>query len=209
EMVGPGALFNPARLDTDKDDYAPDEDVVVNGRGWKPGEEVDLYVVDDLGWIYQSTVTADADGKLSADPYFVVEMRHLGVTFDLVATGADSGLEASVRFTDAINVNVSASDASAAESGSPASDKGTFTITRSGSTALTVFYTLTGTAGNGSDYSTLSGSVSIPSGGTGADVVVQPIDDALVECSETVVLTITPDASYTVQTGTATVTMAD
>src|SRR5207249_933568 len=100
ELVGPGALFNPARLDTDKDDYAPDEDVVVNGRGWKPGEEVDLYVVDDLGWIYDSTVTADADGKFSADPYFVVEMRHLGVTFDLVATGADSGLEASVRFTD-------------------------------------------------------------------------------------------------------------
>src|SRR5439155_18054414 len=132
EMVGPGALFNPARLDTDKDDYAPDEDVVVNGRGWKPGEEVDLYVVDDLGWIYDSTVTADEDGKFSANPYFVVQMRHLGVTFDLVATGADSGLEATVKFTDTISVTIGATDASAAESGPTPTDTGTFTVSRSG-----------------------------------------------------------------------------
>jgi VCBS repeat-containing protein len=100
------ALFNPARLETDKDDYQPDDNVILHGTGWKPGETVDLYIVDDLGWVYDSTATADANGEFLANPFFVVLFQHLGVTFDLTGIGGDSKLEAKVRFTDASSSTV-------------------------------------------------------------------------------------------------------
>ncbi|MEO6002083.1 MAG: YDG domain-containing protein [Opitutus sp.] len=99
-LVAPAAIYSPAKIETDKQDYQPDETVVVYGSGWKPGENVDLYVVDDQGWLYDSTATADAAGLFTADPYFVVLMRHLDVTFDLTALGVQSGLQAKHTFTD-------------------------------------------------------------------------------------------------------------
>ncbi len=65
----------------------------------------------------------------------------------------------------------------------------TFTVERGGSTSdeLTVFYRLDGTASNGVDYEKLSGQVTIPSGQSRAQIVVVPIDDNLVEGTETVV----------------------
>ena len=60
-------------------------------------------------------------------------------------------------------VNVSASDASAAE---PGSNTGKFTFTRSGSTAssLSLGYVVSGSATNGLDYNALSGSITIAAG---------------------------------------------
>src|SRR5439155_2820964 len=39
----PPALFNPARIWTDKDDYHPDEPVILSGSGWKTNEAIYLY----------------------------------------------------------------------------------------------------------------------------------------------------------------------
>jgi PKD repeat protein len=106
-------------------------------------------------------------------------------------------------------VTVVATDANAAEAGR---DTGTFTVSRTGSTAaaLTVKYALTGTAVNGTDYDSLSGSVTIPAGASSATVTVRPIDDTAVEGSETVVLTIASDAAYDIGSpNNATVTIAD
>src|SRR5262249_1036995 len=60
-------------------------------------------------------------------------------------------------------VTVAATDPSASEQGP---DPGVFTVSRSGDTsaALTVSYTLGGAATNGVDYTTLSGTVTIPAG---------------------------------------------
>ena len=101
------ATFNPARIWTDKDDYMPDEPVLLFGSGWKANENVYLYAVDSETeqWTYGSTATADAQGSFSVEPYFIVEMRHLGTTFDVSAVGAQSALQANVTFTDAINLN--------------------------------------------------------------------------------------------------------
>src|SRR5437773_5943863 len=41
------ALFNAARIWTDKDDYLPGDNVILSGSGWKPNENVYLYAVDD------------------------------------------------------------------------------------------------------------------------------------------------------------------
>jgi len=106
-------------------------------------------------------------------------------------------------------VTVSASDAAASETGP---DPGTFTVSRSGSTTapLTVNYTLGGSATNGTDYSTLSGSVIIGAGLSTASVTVAPIDDSIYEGNETVILTLSASANYGIGTpSSATVTIAD
>src|SRR6266480_2553832 len=97
------ATFNPARIWTDKDDYMPTEPVLLFGSGWKPNENVYLYAVDSETeqWTYGSTETADAQGSFAVEPYFIVEMRHLGTVFEVTAVGAQSNMQASVTFTDA------------------------------------------------------------------------------------------------------------
>jgi len=106
-------------------------------------------------------------------------------------------------------VTISATDSSASETGL---DTGIFTVTRSGSTsgALTVNYTVSGTASAGSDYSALAGSVTIGSGAASATMTVAPIDDAAVEGNETVIVTLSTDAAYVIAApSSATVTIAD
>ncbi len=105
-------------------------------------------------------------------------------------------------------VTVTASDANASESG----DTGAFTITRTGGTgsALTVNYSLGGSASNGSDYQQLGNSVTIAAGSSSAIVTVTPIDDSSVEGAETVVLTLSANSAYTIGSpNSATVTIAD
>jgi len=106
-------------------------------------------------------------------------------------------------------VTISATTPNASETGPTA---GQFTVSRTGSTAsaLTVNYGIGGTATNNSDYANLSGSVTIGAGSATALITVMPVDDALVEGSETVMLTLSANAAYTVGSpGNATVTIAD
>ncbi len=106
-------------------------------------------------------------------------------------------------------VKVTATAPAASESGP---GTGTFTVTRTGSTAssLTVSYSMSGTAGNGSDYSELFGSVTIDAGNSSATVTVTPENDMDAEGDETVILSISADATYTVGAPpSATVTIED
>ena len=105
-------------------------------------------------------------------------------------------------------VTVEATDPTATEDGTTT---GAFTISRTGDTALglTVNLALAGSATNGTDYSNLSGFVSILAGEASATVTVTPVRDGPVEGDETVVLTVT-GGSYTVGTpASATVTIVD
>ena len=82
----------------------------------------------------------------------------------------------------------------------------------SGGTAssVTVNYTLNGTAQNGTDYQNLSGSVTISAGSSSASITLTPIDDSSVEGSETAVLSLSANSTYTVGSpNSATVTIAD
>lgn len=121
---------------------------------------------------------------------------------------------AAVNITDpppptAPTVTVSASDASASETGP---NTGTFTVSRTGSTAsaLVVLYSMSGTASNGTDYTILNGSVTIPSGSSSAPVIVTPSSDGLTEGTETAILTLSANAAYQIGAGAnATVSIAD
>jgi hypothetical protein len=68
----------------------------------------------------------------------------------------------------------------------------TFIVRRTGATndPLTVPYHIGGSASNGVDYVTLPGSVTIPAGEHSARIVVVPIDDAIPECTGTVILSL-------------------
>jgi hypothetical protein len=77
--------------------------------------------------------------------------------------------------------------------------KGTFTFARTGnpSSALTVYYRVTGTATAGSDYASLGTSVTFAAGASTATKTVSPLQDNLHEGNESVILTLTPHPSYT------------
>ncbi|MEO7300794.1 MAG: Calx-beta domain-containing protein [Verrucomicrobiota bacterium] len=105
-------------------------------------------------------------------------------------------------------VTIRASIPNSAEPSTP----GQFTISRSGNTSsnLTVSYTISGTASNGVDYVSLTGSATITTGSSNAIVTVSPIDDNVVEGNETVVLTLAANAGYSIGLpSNATVTFMD
>jgi parallel beta-helix repeat protein len=110
----------------------------------------------------------------------------------------------------------------ASESGTPASLTSAFTITRSGGTVsgdLPVKFTLSGNAARGKDYllqvdtgegglvTVLGNTVVIPDGQSSVNLIVAPIDDGLIEATETVKLTVAPSAIYTVDLGSRNATM--
>jgi hypothetical protein len=94
-------------------------------------------------------------------------------------------------------VSITATDATASE---PGSDTGTFTIRRTGTldAALTVNFTLGGSAIKGTDYGTISSSVTIPANASSATVRVTPKDDALAEPTESVILTLASSTAYSI-----------
>src|SRR5262249_4653851 len=89
-----------------------------------------------------------------------------------------------------------ATDPTATEAGTTT---GTFTVTRTGETsaALAVFYSVSGTATNEIGRATgRKGNETITAGVTTQTITVTPVDDAGDEPDETVIVTLTPDATY-------------
>ena len=112
---------------------------------------------------------------------------------------------------DEAPVTVAATDATAGEPGT-GQGTGTFTFTRTAPTtaALTVNFTVSGTATAGSDYTALGTTVTFAAGSATATKTVSVIDDSLVESDETVVVTLATGTGYTVGSPpTATVTIKD
>ncbi|MEP7010170.1 MAG: peptidoglycan DD-metalloendopeptidase family protein [Acidobacteriota bacterium] len=104
-------------------------------------------------------------------------------------------------------VSVTATDVTATEN---PMTSGTFLIQRTGSTAsaLSVTYTILGTAIMGVDHSLGQGTVTIPAGVSAFTIPVFPADDFYVEDDETVVLSLQPSLAYTVGSpGSAVVTI--
>ena len=83
----------------------------------------------------------------------------------------------------------------------------TFTADVAPTSDLTINYTISGTATNGTDYGMLSGMVTLPTSITTVKVQVDPTGDTNIESNETVILTLAAGTNYAIgttntQTGT-------
>src|SRR5262245_65982440 len=78
-------------------------------------------------------------------------------------------------------VTIAAIDAAASEVGP---DAGTFRISRTGDTsaALSVFFTIGGSATNGADYQGIAGSINIPPGSQVVSHVGKPVKEHWLRC---------------------------
>jgi PKD domain/Calx-beta domain/Carboxypeptidase regulatory-like domain len=107
-------------------------------------------------------------------------------------------------------VRVDAIDAWAAE---PGADTGTFRISRDRDTdsALTINFTVAGSAASGTDYTNLGTTITLPAGVWATNLVVWPRNDATFETNETVVLALSILAAYRVDplAASATVRLVD
>ncbi|MES2597746.1 MAG: Ig-like domain-containing protein [Verrucomicrobiota bacterium] len=107
-------------------------------------------------------------------------------------------------------VTISAPDASAGEHGGDGSLS--FMLTRTGSTAeaLTVLLAAAGSATPGADYSGFSSSLVMPAGQPSASLPLTVLADDIAEGSETVQISISSDATYSLgTTATASASIAD
>jgi len=123
----------------------------------------------------------------------------------IVTSGTDGTFEITVP---PVLISAAASTAAADEAG-PVNAR--FTLTRAGdnSSALTVNYTMSGTAANGTDYSALPGSVTFLPGTIATNIDVIVTDDTEAEFTETAVLTLASGTGYGIGTASATVAIAD
>ena len=142
------------------------------------GTETVIVTVDEI-------TSGDADITLAASPTATLEIT-------------DDGDSATVSIAAGTNGN---------EQGPV---DGTFTVTQSAvsATDTVIAYTIGGTATDGSDYTMLSGSVTIAAGDTSATITIVTIDDAEIEGTETVELTLDSISSgqpaITIDSGNAT-----
>ncbi|MCF6801119.1 hypothetical protein L3V81_02910, partial [Thiotrichales bacterium 19S3-11] len=120
------------------------------------------------------------------------------VTLDSITSGdADISIGAlnsdtvTIADDDTAEVTIAATTASATEPGGVGND-GQFTVTLSNpsDTDTVISYSVTGDATAGSDYTALTGSVTILAGATTATIDVSVIDESLLEDNETVVVTL-------------------
>jgi hypothetical protein len=152
-----------------------------------------------------ATVTLQVLDDKEVEPNETVELTiNPSPTYSITIASAT----ATILDDDLLVVTVSPTGSGLAEPGS----SGRFTIQRDGdiTSAVVVYYTLTGSASNGVDYASPSGSVTLPAGATATDVILSALNDALVEGDETVTLVVATNAAYDVGTpGSATLSLRD
>lgn len=142
-------------------------------------------------------VTPINDNLVENTETVVVELT-TGTGYDLGNLASRSSI-VSINDTDTFVATVAATGATANEN---PTTNGTFTVdlgaTNNTGAALVVNYNVTGTATAGLDYTTLSGSVSIANGQKTGIITVTPNNDSDIEVNETVIITLTTGALYTV-----------
>ena len=173
-----------------------------------PGSRVDLVQPNIKGGV---AAFADTGSEQDAFAEYLVANHGIGAGTPFSGVETPPTLDTRIRNLAAVptTVSVIATDGAAAEEGV---DSGTFRFTRTGGLGapLTVTYTVGGTASNADHLSALTGTVVIPALSATADIMITPIDDVLLEGSESVQITVVGTPTYSLGTpSSATVTIAD
>ncbi len=169
--------------------------------------DLDLYV-------YNSSQTLLEESELATDSEHVEVNVEAGKTYYVKVVGFQGATNPAYDLTiDAPQtVTLTATDSSASEPGGSSGNTGLFTVSRNGQSnqPLTVNYTVTGTATNGTDYELLSGTVVLSVLNTSQTIKVTVKDDTVQDANETVTVTLKSSSDYAVgSASSATVTIAD
>ncbi len=142
-----------------------------------------------------ATITIDpsVDGSVEANETAILTVA-AGTGYTV---GVPSSATGTILNDDAPSATISVSPASVSEDGAP-NLVFTVTLNQASLSATSVGYTIGGTATNGTDYATISSPLVIPAGSTTGTVTVNPTADATIESNETVILTLSAGAGYTV-----------
>jgi hypothetical protein len=136
-------------------------------------------------------LTILTDLLVEADETVIVTLTGITAGDDAIAVDTDND-EATITIPDNDNalVSIAATDDVVDETGS---NNGVYTVTLSNqsSSATTVSYTVSGTATSGTDFTALSGTVTIPANTSSAIINLTILTDLLVEADETVIVTLT------------------
>jgi Ca2+-binding RTX toxin-like protein len=144
------------------------------------------------------TINPTADTTIEANETVALTLA-TGAGYTVGTTTAVTG---TITNDDFPSITLAVAPASVLEDGTP---NLVYTFTRTGPTsnALTVNYSIGGTATNGTDYTTIVTSVTFAAGSTTATVTVDPTADTIIEDNETVALTLATGTGYTIGTTTA------
>lgn len=164
--------------------------------------------------------TAGVVSTIAGNPGIIGSANGLGSNAQFYSLQGVAVTSAGVYLSDTLNHTIRASTpapvisvaATLPNASEPNSTAGQFTVTRTGSTAaaLSVAYSLSGTAVNGTDYSTLPGNVTIPIGASSATIAVAPLYDSQATNSRSLQLTVSSSVNYLVgNPSSATVTIAE
>ena len=167
-------------------------DVTASGTDYTVVTSSPLTFTGVAGETQTITVNVIGDTLVEADETFTVTLGTVTPVSPVVAASVVTGAVGTGTITndDAAVVSIAATT-DGVEAGTPTN--GQFTVTQSAvsATDTVVTYTITGTATAGSDYTTLTGTVTIPAGQLSAVIDVTVLNDAIVEATETVIVTLT------------------
>ncbi|SDQ27203.1 Calx-beta domain-containing protein [Flagellimonas zhangzhouensis] len=111
----------------------------------------------------------------------------------LFPLGSPTSADVTIDSEDVVTVSI-ANDTNGAENngGGPPTD-GVLIVTQTSVSPVDteITYSVSGTATEGDDYSTLSGTLTIPQGDTSAEIGINVLEDVIVEGDETVIITLT------------------
>ncbi|MBE9237833.1 hypothetical protein IQ227_17810, partial [Anabaena aphanizomenioides LEGE 00250] len=168
-------------------------------------EQFDLEVSNDGGKIWKTVTSFALNGKYQP---LTTDLR-----YRVTPKGETAQVTLDLRLLEVVtndylpSITLAVSPASVTEDGIP---NLIYTFTRTGVTtnALTVNYTVTGTATIGTDYTGIATAgttktVTFAAGSSTATVTVDPTTDTTVESNETVALTLVAGTGYTIGTTTA------
>jgi hypothetical protein len=153
-------------------------------------------------------ISGKGDPTLELDETFTVNLTDaVGGTISK-ATGTGTIID-----DDRPVIALTTPDANASED---KKDPGLFNLTRTGTTtqALTVTYSIAGTATNDTDYKNITGTATFKAGSSQTSIEIKPSDDKIYEGNETVILTLNDGGTnYKIdpvaKTGTVTITDDD
>lgn len=161
----------------------------------------------NAGW-YSTVTSANTISNIAFDNYYVNGNRITNTTEGQFAIG-NHVTNITFPSSASTKVNIVATDLLADDKGG---NDGQFAVSRTGSKTsdLEVFYTIHGTAINGTNYNTINNSLVIPAGSETATITITPVSGSAESACQTVFLSLNKNSNYMVDANYhAVVTISD